>query len=111
MTATSLGLMAVLDHVRTKGNSQNVMAKIDTALDSLNTARADLGAKANRLTTAASAVDVKRENLSAANSRIRDTNIAEETSAFARSQVLMQAGVSMLSQANSQPQLALSLLG
>jgi len=107
---TALGFAAT-DAVDNKANSQSVMAKIDTALDTLNTARATLGAKANRLTTAASAVDVMRENLSAANSRIRDTDVAEETSAFARSQVLMQAGVSMLAQANSQPQLALSLLG
>ena len=110
VTTTALGFAAA-DAVDNKANSQAVMAKIDTALDTLNTARASLGAKANRLTTAASAVDVMRENLSAANSRIRDTNVAEETSAFARSQVLMQAGVSMLAQANSQPQLALSLLG
>jgi flagellin len=110
VTTTGLGLVAA-DAVDTKANAQAVMAKLDTSLDSLNTARAGLGAKANRLQTASSAVDVMRENLAAANSRIRDTNVAEETSAFARSQVLMQAGVSMLAQANAQPQLALSLLG
>jgi len=110
VTTSGLGF-AGTEAVGTKATAQNVMATIDTALDNLNTARAGLGSKANRLTTAASAVDVMRENLSAANSRIRDTNIASETSSFARSQVLMQAGVSMLAQANSQPQLALSLLG
>jgi len=109
VSTTGLSLAAA-DAVDTKANAQAVMTKLDTALDSLNTARAGLGSKANRLTTAASAVDVMRENLASANSRIRDTNIAEETSSFARSQVLMQAGVSMLAQANSQPQLALSLL-
>ena len=108
---SSTGLaIAAADAVDSKANAQAVMAKLDTALDTLNNARADLGSKANRLTTAGSAVDVMRENLASANSRIRDTNIAEETSSFARSQVLMQAGVSMLAQANSQPQLALSLL-
>ncbi len=109
VTTTGLGF-AGTEAVDTKVNAQNVMAKLDTALDNLNTARAGLGSKANRMTTAAGAVDVMRENLASANSRIRDTNIAEETSSFARSQVLMQAGVSMLAQANSQPQLALSLL-
>jgi flagellin len=108
-TGGGLGF-AGTEAVDTKANAQTVMTVLDTALDSVNTARAGLGAKANRLTTAASAVEVMRENLSAANSRIRDTNIASETSSFARSQVLMQAGVSMLAQANSQPQLALSLL-
>ncbi len=94
----------------TKANSQAAMSVIDTALDSLATARAGLGAKGNRLQIAAGAVDTMRENLAAANSRIRDTNVAEESSSFARSQVLMQAGVSMLAQANAQPQSALALL-
>ena len=97
--------------VDTKANSQAAMAILDTALDTLSTARASLGAKGNRLMAASSAVDVMRENISAANSRIRDTDVASETSAFSRSQVLMQAGTAMLAQANSQPQLALSLLG
>jgi flagellin len=109
VTTAGLGF-AGTEAVDTKVNAQNVMATLDSALDNLNTARAGLGSKANRMTTAASAVDVMRENLASANSRVRDTNIAEETSSFARSQVLMQAGVSMLAQANSQPQLALSLL-
>jgi flagellin len=109
VTSGGLGF-AGTEAVDTKVNAQNVMATLDSALDNLNTARAGLGSKANRMTTAASAVDVMRENLASANSRVRDTNIAEETSSFARSQVLMQAGVSMLAQANSQPQLALSLL-
>jgi flagellin len=95
----------------TKTNAQTAMSALDTALDSLNSARASLGAKGNRLMTAAAAVDVTRENLSAANSRIRDSDIAVETSNFSKSQVLMQAGISMLAQANAQPQLALRLLG
>ncbi len=97
--------------VDTKANAQAVMATIDTALDTLNNSRASLGAKGNRLQTAASAVSLQRENLAAANSRIRDTNVAEETSVMSRSQVLMQAGTAMLAQANAQPQQALSLLG
>ena len=110
VSTTGLGFGGT-EAVNTKANSQTAMGILDTALDNLATARASLGAKANRLQTAGSAVDVMRENLSAANSRIRDTDVASETSAFSRSQVLMQAGVSMLAQANAQPQLALSLLG
>ncbi|MFT5430791.1 MAG: flagellin [Myxococcota bacterium] len=97
--------------VSTKAISQTTMDTLDTALDNLGTARASLGAKGNRLNVAASSVDVMRENLSAANSRIRDTDVAAETSRFSRSQVLMQAGTSMLAQANQQPQMALGLLG
>ncbi len=97
--------------VDTKANAQAAMAKIDTALDSLNTARGTLGSKGNRLNVAASALNTTIENLSAANSRIRDVDVASETAMFSKNQVLMQAGVSMLAQANSQPQLALKLLG
>jgi flagellin len=108
VSATGLSLTGAVD---TKANSLTAMGAIDTALDNLNTARAGLGSKGNRLVAAGSAVDVMREGISAANSRIRDTDIAAETSAMSRAQVLMQAGTSMLAQANSQPQLALSLLG
>ncbi len=109
VSSSGLGF-AGTEAVDTKANSQAAMAVIDTALDSLATARSGIGAKGNRLQVAASAVDVMRENLAAANSRIRDTDVASESSQFARSQVLMQAGTSMLAQANSQPQIALSLL-
>jgi flagellin len=110
--ATGLGITVASGiSVSSKAGAQAAMSKLDTALDSLNSARATLGAKGNRLISAANAVEVTRENLMAANSRIRDADIAAETSAFSRSQVLLQAGVSMLAQANAQPQLALRLLG
>lgn len=107
--ATALGINAAKVDSKTDANS--AMTALDSALNTLNTARANLGSKGNRLVAAGSAVDVMREGISAANSRIRDTDIASETSAMSRAQVLMQAGTSMLAQANSQPQLALSLLG
>ncbi len=110
VSTTGLGFGGT-EAVDTKANAQTTMAALDTALDSLNDSRASLGAKGNRLQVAASSVDTVAENLSAANSRIRDTNIAETTSEFSRSQVLMQAGVSMLAQANAMPQMALSLIG
>ncbi len=105
------GLAIASNTANTKTNATASMTALDTALDSLNSARATLGAKGNRLLSAAAAVDVTRENLAAANSRIRDTDVAVETSNFSKTQVLMQAGVAMLSQANAQPQLALRLLG
>ncbi len=110
VSTSGLGF-AGTEAVDTKANSQATMATLDTALDNLNTARASMGAKGNRLQVAQSSVESMRENLSAANSRVRDADIASETSAFSRNQVLMQAGVSMLAQANAQPQLALRLLG
>jgi flagellin len=111
VNATGLGINSTNATVNSKSNAQTAMSKLDSALDTLNSARATLGAKGNRLVTAANAVDVSRENLAAANSRIRDADIAAETSNFSRSQVLIQAGISMLAQANAQPQLALRLLG
>ncbi|HIA00672.1 MAG TPA: flagellin FliC [Myxococcales bacterium] len=105
------GLAIASNTANTKTNAKASMTALDAALDSLNSARATLGAKGNRLLSAAAAVDVTRENLAAANSRIRDTDVAVETSNFSKTQVLMQAGVAMLSQANAQPQLALRLLG
>jgi flagellin len=97
--------------VDTKVNAQSAMDSIDSALDALSSARSSLGAKGNRLVQAASAVDVQRENTAAANSRIRDTDIAQESSNLTRSQVLVQAGTAMLAQANAAPQAALQLLG
>ncbi len=107
--STTLGFNS--SAVNTKAAANTAMSVLDTAIDKLNKARAGLGSKGNRLVAAGAAVDVMREGLAGANSRIRDTDIAAETSQMSRSQVLMQAGTSMLAQANSQPQLALSLLG
>jgi flagellin len=84
--------------------------RIDTALSLVNTARATFGAATNRLAVAVANSQTIRTNLEAANSAIRDVDVAEETSQLARSQVLLQAGTSVLAQANQSPQLALSLL-
>lgn len=83
---------------------------IDNALNSISSERASLGAVQNRFESTISSLQVSSENLSAANSRIRDADFAAETAALARSQVLMQAGISVLSQANARPQQVLSLL-
>ncbi|MBS2022171.1 MAG: flagellin FliC [Deltaproteobacteria bacterium] len=94
----------------TKAGAQGALATIDSALDAVSTARATLGAVGNRLNSAVATIATASENLSAADSRIRDVNVAEETSNMSRLQVLVQAGVSVLAQANQVPQAALKLL-
>jgi len=97
--------------VDTKAGARTSMSALDTALTSLSTERAKLGAYSNRLTSTIANLNVSVENLTAANSRIRDVDVASETANMARSQVLVQAGVSMLAQANSAPMAAMRLLG
>jgi flagellin len=92
-------------------NAQNAITAIDAGLDILATDRATLGSKINELTAAVDNLSLMVENLSAANSQIRDADIARESAAFTKSNVLMQSGVAMLSQANTIPQMALKLLG
>ncbi|MCC6335706.1 MAG: flagellin FliC [Myxococcales bacterium] len=108
-TTATLGV-DTLD-LSTKAGAQAALGVIDTALQTLSTARATLGAAGNRFNSAVASIQASSESLSAANSRIRDVDVAEETSRMARSQVLMQAGVSVLAQANQMPQIALKLLG
>lgn len=95
-------------------DATNSLASIDSveaAIATISGRRADYGAVMNRLQLTVANTQSMRTNLSAANSRIRDVDVAEETAAMARSQVLSQAGVSVLSQANQAPQLAMKLLG
>jgi len=83
----------------------------DAAITSLNNKRAQLGAVQNRLGYTISVQQMSADNLSSANSRIRDVDVASESAKLTRAQILAQAGVSVLAQANQQPQLALKLLG
>jgi flagellin len=76
----------------------------------VNSIRADLGAMQNRLQSTINNLAISDENLSAANSRIRDTDMAEEVSEMTKQNVLMQSGISVLSQANQTSQAALKLL-
>ena len=99
----------VLD-LSTQANAQAALSSIDSALTNVSTDRATFGAIGNRLNSAVATIQTASQNLSAADSRIRDVNVAEETSNLSRLQVLVQAGVSVLSQANQQPQSALKLL-
>ena len=90
--------------------SNAAISALDSALTTVSTKRANFGGAANRLQIALTSAQTIRTNLEAANSAIRDVDVAEETSMLARSQVLLQAGTSVLAQANQQPSLALSLL-
>ena len=94
-----------------KASAVSALATIDAALGKVSDARATLGANGNRFQSAINNIQAFSESLSAANSRIKDVDVAEETSRMARSQILSQAGVSVLAQANQMPQLALKLLG
>lgn len=87
------------------------LGKIDSAFSTIASGRAKYGSAMNRLEVTVSATQTMRMNLAAANSRIRDVDVAEETAQMARNQVLTQAGVSVVAQANQIPQLALSLIG
>jgi flagellin len=89
----------------------NALAQIDTAIGSVSSYRSKFGAAMNRLDVATSNIQTMRLNISAANSRIRDVDVATETSALSKNQVLSQAGVSMLAQTNQLPQMAFGLLG
>lgn len=84
---------------------------IDDSITDLSTARSTLGATQNRFEVTVANLSTARENVSAANSRIRDVDVASETAELTRNQILSQAGVSVLAQANQLPQAALSLLG
>jgi flagellin len=83
---------------------------LDSAIKAVSTSRADLGALQNRFEHVVNSVNISIENLSASESRIRDTDMAQEMTSFTRSQILTQAGTAMLAQANSAPQGVLSLL-
>ncbi len=94
----------------TKQGAQLSLAVIDDALIRVNSIRADLGAMQNRLQSTINNLAISEENLAQANSRIRDTDIAEESSELTKQNILLQAGISVLAQANQTNQSALKLL-
>lgn len=111
ISTTSLGLTGAISVTGSDAtNANEAIDALDAALTSISTSRAEFGAATNRLQVALTSAQTIRTNLEAANSSIRDVDVAEETSMLARSQVLLQAGTSVLAQANQQPSLALSLL-
>lgn len=106
--ADKLGLEEL--DVSTKVGAQRSLVAIDRAIDEVSSTRADLGAIENRLTSTIRNLGISIENLSAARSRIKDVDVAEETAEMTKHNILMQAGTSVLTQANNVPKLALSLL-
>ncbi len=108
-TLEALGLIG--ENIASKEGAQLSLAKLDDALVRINGTRANLGALQNRLQSASTSIAIAEENFSAANSRIRDVDVASETADLAKNNILSQAGVSVLSQANQTPNAALKLIG
>ncbi len=108
-TLDALGI-AGIDYTTQEG-AQESLAALDSAQTAVNGIRANLGALQNRLTSTVDNLGVAQENLSSANSRIRDADVAQASSEMVRNNILLQAGTSTLAQANQVNQLALKLLG
>lgn len=108
-TLDSLGIgeVTTMDKMASQAN----MAMLDSAINRLNENRSGLGALQNRLYSTINNLGIYTENLEGANSRIRDTDMAAESSNLVKQNILSQANISVLSQANSNPQLALKLIG
>jgi len=108
-TSTTLGLNSLSLEMTVSASAS--LAAIDSAIDTITVTRGDLGGTQNRLESVVRNITTNSENLSAAESRIRDVDVAAETADLTRNSILQQAALSVLSQANVQPQLALNLLG
>jgi flagellin len=108
-TATSKAINGV--SISNVSGANDAIQTIDFGLNQLNRIRGDIGAVSNRFISAISSLSVTSENLSAARSRVRDADVAQETAELTRNQILIQAGVAVLAQANQLPSVALSLLG
>jgi len=112
MSARALSLMENGDKrsINTVGQANSMIGYVDSALERLNRQRADLGAYYNRLENTIKALSLSYENMMAADSRIRDVDMAAEMVNFTRDQILVQTGTAMLAQANFKPQLIMKLL-
>jgi flagellin len=105
--ALGMNLATVADKV----SAQNSLASIDQAISSVTSMRAEFGALQNRPQSVINNIQISKENMATANSRIRDADIAEESTSLTKNQILMQSGVSVLGQANTTIKTALNLLG
>lgn len=115
MTSATLGTsgggnVGAIDLTSSASAASDAIKTLDAAISDVSTFRGTLGATENRLTHVVANLSVTQENLSASESRIADTDMASEMTNFSKQQILMQAGTSMLAQANSAPQAVLSLL-
>lgn len=109
VTLGALGLSGL--DISDKGGAQGALESIDEAFNTVNGYRASLGALQNRLTMTTENIDTSIESVSEANSRIRDADIAASTADLTKNNILLNATTSVLSQANTKPQLALGLIG
>jgi flagellin len=107
---SALGVDTGSANVLTETDARDALGSIDTAINTVAEMRGKLGSTQNRLTSTITNLQVSIENTSAAESRIRDVDVAAETSSLTRAQILTQAGTAILAQANQAPQAALSLL-
>ncbi len=107
---SSVALGINLTSVADKASAQNTLSALDSAIISVSSIRADFGAMQNRLQSVINNLAISIENMSAANSRIRDTDVAVETAELTKNNILMQAGTAVLAQANQSIANALSLL-
>jgi flagellin len=110
LTLAGMGATALTISGLSLASASAAIASLDAAIDKVSSQRGIFGAAQNRLEHSIANLSVTQENLSASESRIRDTDMASEMTEFSRSQILMQAGTAMLAQANSAPQQVLSLL-
>lgn len=111
-TDVTLGTLGISDlDFSSKDGARSGLSSLDTAQSSVNGSRANLGAMQNRLSSSSDVISTMTENLNAANSRIRDTDVAASTSELARNNVLLQGTTATLAQANQLPQMALKLIG
>ncbi len=108
VTASALGIASA--SLNTTLNAQNALNAVTTAITRKDSARASFGYMMNRLDSTSKVLDIQAENLMASESRISDVDVATEMASLTRNQVLSQAGISMLAQANAMPQMALTLL-
>lgn len=108
--ATGLALDPATVNISTPTDAGTTLALLTTAIETATGARATFGAKMNRLENIVELLGIQTENLMAAESRISDADVATEMAAMTRNQVLAQAGTAMLAQANTMPQMALTLL-
>jgi flagellin len=108
-TIDALGITGI-DYTSKEG-AQESLGSLDKAQENVNRMRSNLGALQNRLTSTVTNLGVMEENMSAANSRIRDTDVAQSTAEMTKATILLQASTSTLAQANSKDQLALKLIG
>jgi flagellin len=110
LTALNIGDDSVAGTTGDASTAQSALAVLDQAISATSNSRANLGAIQNRLGVTVSNLQSANNNLSAANSRIRDVDVAEESAAMTRNNILSQAGMAVLAQANQLPSMALSLL-